>query len=203
MAASFKQTHFVDRLKQGDEGAATPLWHSCVQRIMAIARRKLGTLPRRISDEEDIALSAFHSFCRGAANGKFAKLNNRQDLWNILAVIISRKVNRQIEYLTAQKRGPGQVRGDSVFLGNDSIHRAGLAQFPDNQPPADVTVMLEEEFEQLLEQLYDQQLRQIALMKLEGYSNQEIAEHLGRHTRSVERKLKIIRDIWSAGSACS
>ena len=60
------QSHFLAALKDGDSDAATPLWQGCVQRIMAIARKKLGNLPRRVADEEDIAVSAFRSFCTGA-----------------------------------------------------------------------------------------------------------------------------------------
>ena len=37
----------------------------------------------------------------------------------------------------------------------------------------------------------------LALMKLDGYSNQDIADHIGRNVRSVERKLKLIRSLLS------
>ena len=196
MNQSPDQTHFLARLQQGDPDAAAPLWQACVHRIMAIARKKLGNAPRRISDEEDIAVSAFNSFCQGAKEGRFQVLENRQDLWNILAVIVTRKANRQIEFLNAQKRGPGRVRGDSVFVDTDQSACFGLDQLADDRPAAEMISMMEEEFESLLNQLYDQQLRKIALLKLEGYSNQEIADQLGRNLRSIERKLNIIRGIW-------
>jgi DNA-directed RNA polymerase specialized sigma24 family protein len=53
------------------------------------------------------------------------------------------------------------------------------------------------EFERLLELLSDSQLRSIAVWKWEEYSNEEIAAMLGCTTRTIERKLKLIRTIWS------
>jgi DNA-directed RNA polymerase specialized sigma24 family protein len=49
----------------------------------------------------------------------------------------------------------------------------------------------------LLGRLGDETLRQIAIAKLEGYKNLEIAEQLGLSLRSVQRKLSLIRQTWS------
>ena len=46
---------------------------------------------RRAADEEDVALSAFDSFCRGAEQGRFPQLDGRDDLWHLLVVITVRK----------------------------------------------------------------------------------------------------------------
>jgi DNA-directed RNA polymerase specialized sigma24 family protein len=40
-------------------------------------------------------------------------------------------------------------------------------------------------------------LRDIAVAKLDGFTNDEIAERLGVQTRTVERKLRTIRELWS------
>ncbi len=197
MTNQVNPTQLLLRLKDGDEDAAAALWHGFVERIQNLARQKLVGVPKRVGDEEDIAISAFHSFFQGAVHGRFEKLENRQDLWKILAVIICRKVNRQIEYLLAQKRGNGKTRGDSVFVENHTGHVAGLEAVADSQPAADAFVVIQEEFDLLLDQLPDHQLRQIALLKLDGFKNCEIAEQIGKNIRSVERKLNIIRGIWN------
>jgi DNA-directed RNA polymerase specialized sigma24 family protein len=49
----------------------------------------------------------------------------------------------------------------------------------------------------LLDQL-DEPLQQIAIMKMEGYTDGEIAEKLGVVTRTVERKMARIRAKWEA-----
>jgi DNA-directed RNA polymerase specialized sigma24 family protein len=48
----------------------------------------------------------------------------------------------------------------------------------------------------LLGKLWDDQLRAIALGKLEGYSNEEIAAKIDCAPATVERRLRLIRDIW-------
>jgi DNA-binding NarL/FixJ family response regulator len=54
----------------------------------------------------------------------------------------------------------------------------------------------EEGRQRLLEALPDDRLRQMAQWKMEGYTNKEIAEKLGLVERSVERGIKLIREIW-------
>ncbi len=49
--------------------------------------------------------------------------------------------------------------------------------------------------------LNDPGLRQIAFWKLEGYTNEEIAEKLECTLRTVERKLERIRAYWGIGES--
>ena len=44
----------------------------------------------------------------------------------------------------------------------------------------------------------DDALRQVALSRMEGYNNDEIAEQLGCARRTVARRLELIRKIWLA-----
>jgi len=61
-------THWIGQLKAGNSAAAQPLWERYFQQLVYLARKKLQGSPRRASDEEDVALSAFASFCRAAEN---------------------------------------------------------------------------------------------------------------------------------------
>jgi DNA-directed RNA polymerase specialized sigma24 family protein len=54
-----------------------------------------------------------------------------------------------------------------------------------------------EECRRLLGRL-DDDLRALALLKMEGYTNEEIASRLGRSRATVERKLRLIRRAWEA-----
>ena len=54
-----------------------------------------------------------------------------------------------------------------------------------------------EETTRYLALLDDETLQRLALWKLEGYSNQEIAKKLSMNVRTVERKLQSIRQCWS------
>lgn len=194
---SNSDTRLLELLKSGDFDAAAPIWERYFPRLMGLARRKLASSAKRVADEEDVALSAFNSFCKGAVAARFAQLDDRDDLWQVLAMIVSRKAGRQLERERAMKRGGGQTRGESAFLvSGEEGESAGLQQRPGTGPAPDVAVMLEESLGNLLDELGDDTLREIAVMKLEGFGNTEIAERIGRNVRSVERKLQLIRKRW-------
>ena len=114
-------TLWIDRLKIGDPDAAQKLWERYFRRLVGLARKKLRAAPRRAADEEDVALSAFDSFCRGAEQARFPQLHDRLD---------------------------------------------------------------------------SPELRTVAMRKVEGYGNEEIAAQFGCGLRTVERRLRLIRGIW-------
>ena len=57
-----------------------------------------------------MALSAFDSFCQGVEQGQFSRLQDRDDLWHILAVITVRKAVDLVQHERRQKRGGGRLR---------------------------------------------------------------------------------------------
>src|SRR3982751_1385339 len=91
MSSEGSITHCIARLKAGDRAAAQPLWEGYCHRLVGLARVRLRAAPRRAADEEDVALSAFDSFCRRAERGQFPRLADRDDLWQLLVVITVRK----------------------------------------------------------------------------------------------------------------
>jgi hypothetical protein len=60
-------------------------------------------------DEEDVMVSVFDRFFRAANEERFARLEDRDDLWQILLVLTDRKVADQYRQSLAQKRGGGGV----------------------------------------------------------------------------------------------
>jgi len=112
-------THWIRQLEQADQAAAQDLWNHYCARLCALARSKLTPDTRRVYDEEDAALSAFHSLCQRMAEGRFPGLNDRHDLWRVLVVITSRKVSLRHRHDRQEKRDINRVRGDSVFLDTD------------------------------------------------------------------------------------
>lgn len=185
------------KVRSGDEEAAAELWKQYFARLTSLVRARLRTRPRRVCDEEDIALSAFDSFFRAARNGRFPDLNDRHDLWQVLVMLAIRKTAEAGRRETRRKRGSGKVRGHSALIGVDG---RGNAETPfdafDVQPSPELAACLAEDFSALIDRLNDDTLQRIALWKLEGYSNTEIADRLGRQPRTIERKLHLIRTIW-------
>ncbi len=191
-------TRWIAGLKAGDEAAVADLWNRYFERLVRLARQKLGDTPRRVADEEDVAVSVFRCLCTGAQHGRLAEIADRGDLWRVLVTMTMRKTIDQQRRLAGKKRGGGQVRGESVFRGTPGEEGTpGIQQFGDDLPTPPMLAIIEEEGQRLLAALEDPTLRQIALWKFESYTNDEIAEKLQLTTRSVERKLHRIREIWS------
>ena len=188
---------WLHKFTAGDEAATQALWQRYHERLMQIARQRLGERNRRSADEEDVALSAFKSFCLGAAAGEFPDLEDRQSVWKLLVTLTLRKANAELRRQFAAKRGGGAVGGESVLdLATGCESTPGLQNFPDDQPSPDLAALMAEECEQLLECLEDETLQRIALGKLEGYTNEELAKRLACSAPTVERKLARIRKIW-------
>ena len=191
-------TVWIQDLKAGNATAAEKLWRRYCQQLTRYARQKLGPKARRIADEEDMALMAFHSFCRGVTDGRFPQLADRDDLWQILLMIAERKTIDHLREQFRQKRGGGNVRGESIFempAGDDAYR--GIEQAIDDNATPDFAVTALEECRRLLDMLPDADLQKVASWKLAGWKNREIAEELGCVTATVERKLKRIRNLWS------
>lgn len=191
---------WLDQLKEGCEEAPQRLWERYFQRLTQLARRRLEQVARRALDEEDVAISAFQSFFEGVKAGRFPQLDNRDDLWKILVVITSRKAAGVRRAAGTAKRGKNAVRGESVFMaaGKDAAERiAGLHEFAGREPTPEFAVAVAEQCEVLLNKLGDPVLRQVAIRKMEGATNAEIALELAVQVRTVERKLERIRHIWS------
>jgi RNA polymerase sigma factor (sigma-70 family) len=190
---------WLSRLQRGDERAAEVIWREYFEKIVRLARRRLGEMPRRASDEEDVALSAMNSLFRGAEAGRFPRLEDRDDLWRLLVTITARKAIKLQRRHFAEKRGGGQVQGESVLgAGRDPDRETGgIDQILGRQPTPELADMLSETCGAMLGDLEDETLEQIALLKLEGYSNSEIADRYGCSKRTVERKLERIRDKWA------
>ncbi len=191
-------TRWIGDLKSGQAGAADQLWERYFERLVRLARKKLdavrGVSP--VEGEEDAALSAFQSLCAGVAEGRFERLKDRDDLWRPLVVITVRKVYDQVQRQRQLKRGAGRVVSEGALAGVDPDGPGGFEQFMAHGPTPEFAAILAEEFQRRIDSLPDEALRRVALWRMEGYSDQEIAERLGCVSRSVQRKLDLIRKAW-------
>jgi DNA-directed RNA polymerase specialized sigma24 family protein len=188
MSADGSISLWLDRLRAGDRQAAAGLWQRYFARLVELARGRLQGAPRRAADEEDVALSAFDSLCRGVEGGRFPELADRDSLWRLLVVLTVRKAAHLKRDARRRKRG-----GKPAAAGEE----ADLEQLLDAGPTPEFAAQMAEESQRLLERLGDDELRAVALWKMEGYSNEEIARRLDCGLRSVGRKLRVIRSIWA------
>jgi DNA-directed RNA polymerase specialized sigma24 family protein len=199
MASPRSVTHWIGQLRAGDPVAAQHLWESYFRRLVGLARSKLQGLPRRAADEEDVALSAFATFCRGVERGRFPQLADRDDLWRLLVTITARKALHLARDEHSQKRGGGALHDEAALGDRDgsAAEDAALEQFLGREPTPAFAAQVAEEFQRLLGSLGDAELRTIAVWKMEGYTTEEMAAKLRRAPRTVERKLDLIRRRWN------
>jgi DNA-directed RNA polymerase specialized sigma24 family protein len=189
-------TDWIGQLKAGDSAAAEQLWGRYFERLVGLARDQLRGTPRRAADEEDVALSAFDSFCRGAEHGRFPELLHRDNLWRLLVTITLRKAHDLRRNEWRQKRGGGEVLTESELP-----VEAGLEQFVSREPSPELAAQVAEQCRRLLGCLDDAALQSLALWKMEGYTNDDLAARLGCGLRTVERKLRLIRQLWREEAA--
>jgi RNA polymerase sigma factor (sigma-70 family) len=194
-------TGWIDALKEGQPEAADALWRRYYERVVAVARRCLQPAADQVAeDADDAALSAFYGLCVGAAQGRFERLSDRVDLWQLLTAITVKKSIGRLQWRGRLKRGGGRIVGrPTAAVGDDEANSHGadpLSLVLSKEPTPESAAIIQEQFEELLDSLGDSTLRQIALWRMDGLSNAEIAEKMGCVVRTVERKIERIRLIW-------
>lgn len=193
MTDDVEMTVWLNKLSEAPDQAMEKIWEGYFTKLVSYAHKKLGALPRRATDAEDIAAEALHSFYRRASDDRFPDLKDRHDLWKLLLTITARKAGKEIRGHLAQKRGGGAVRGESIFV-NANGEGAGIAG--EAEPTDQFAELFADELLQKLDSLDDERLKEIAIRKMEGYTNPEIAQQLDCALRTVERKLERIRNLW-------
>jgi RNA polymerase sigma factor (sigma-70 family) len=190
---SLSTTYWLRQLKAGNKDAAQELWERYYQRLVAVARKRLnGRLGRSVADESDIAQSAFMCFYRAAQAGRFPQLNDRNDLWRLLITIAERRIIMRLRRENRLKRTPSKL---GPIYDREPID---VDEIAGREPTPEFCAVTIESVRSLLNQLDDSTLRSLALMKLEGYTNEEMARRLGCSLSTVERKLRRIRHTWTS-----
>jgi RNA polymerase sigma factor (sigma-70 family) len=174
-------TRLIRAVQDGHSSAVSPLLAVYFHRLVQLARKRLQNLPGLGGYDEDLALRSFHSvYQRLSDPSRPLDLAGRDDLWRLLA---TRTISRAIDLI--RRHRPGEVPG-----GPD------VEQLLTREPTPEEVAEEADECRRLLDLLDEPQLRQIALWKVEGYTNEEIAARLDCVPRTIERKVSRIRLLW-------
>lgn len=187
---------WIEQLIASDPTAASLLWEHFCQRLMSYARGRLSSKTRRVYDEEDAAVSAFRSLCRGIEAQKFPEVSDRGNLWALLVVITSRKILNRHRYENQDRRDTSRTFPESILQSADSMESSLLSTLPSREPTPEFAAEVADMSEHLYSLLPEQELRQLVALKLEGYTNDEAADQMKVTRRTVQRKLERIRRIW-------
>lgn len=182
------------KTEASQEEATRKIWERYFEQLLTVAGKRLAPARRGCVDEEDVVLEAFDSFFRGVRAGQFSRLENREDLWQILGVLTARKAVNAAKKEGRLKRGGGKARVAHNPHDSRDMMEAAIPASAELSP--DLAAIATEEVQRLLRDLGDDQLRDVAVWRMEGYTNAEIAERIGRKERTVERKLNVIRSRW-------
>ena len=181
-------SHWIDRVKCGDSVAPNRIWQHYFDRLLRSVRHRIQGQNRAVSDEEDIVLSVFDSFYVAAKKGRFPDLSDRDDLWRLLLRMSARKLIDKRRHDGRQRRG-GDAQIHSLDGDADRIVEA-----IGDEPSPEMVLMVKESVELFFSRLRVGHLQELAVAKLEGYSNRELAQRLGCSERTIERRLHLIRE---------
>ncbi len=183
-------TAWVQQLRAGSEHAARKLWEHYFPEMVRTAERRLATSFGAF-DAEDVALSAFNVFCRAIKEGRYERLSRGTGLWSLLAVTTLRKASDRIKVEGAARRGGGR-KGPRLT----QQQGVNLDSVPASLSDPQFLAIMAEECRRLLNLLDDDELERVALWRMDGYTDSEIAARLGYSRRTIQRMVTVIRTRW-------
>ena len=189
-------TRIIRKMQKGDSEGASLIWERFYPRLMQLVKIRLRQQRRVLADEEDVALQSFTELFRGLKRGQYPALENRDSLWRLLVTVAGRNVIDEVNRESRLKRGGGKVMLESSLSTDDSENF--LDNLASSEASPEVHAMVTERCADLLESLEDPELQAIAVMKMSGLNNQEIANSLGKGNRTIERRLADIRSLWGS-----
>jgi len=194
-------TRAIKDLAEQDETAAELIWGHFFKRLSQFAKSRIYPRHYRLFDEHDITSEAFFALFDGVRCGRFQQIKNRDELWKLLTVIATRKIVNQANHHDRLKRGGGKFhreanKKNTAWRETTDFNSHQLAKSTDyHQSPSDLDAFADC-CDEMLGMLPNESYRKIALLRLAGFTDAEVAEKLGCVPRTVERKLQTIRMVW-------
>jgi RNA polymerase sigma-70 factor (ECF subfamily) len=181
----------LDLWRAGDEDAARQLFDRYVDRLVGLARRRISQRLASRVDPEDVVQSVFRTFFGRLKAGQFV-IEDQDALTKLLVRITVHKTLRQVEYHQAAKRA---TKAETT-QGSQSHER--MQQLLDREPTPDEANAFLDQLEHFLNKLKPTE-RRVLELRMQGYSNEEIAEQLGTYDRKIRRVMERIRELAEQG----
>jgi RNA polymerase sigma factor (sigma-70 family) len=183
MSADHSITALLSGVKRTDREAVHTLFDRCYNRVVAISLRKLGGAARRGFDQDDVANSAFREFLSRAAAGDFKKLENREDVWQVLTLLVGDKIGDRLRHEGRMKRGGGEP----------DVPLKEIAEAISKLDGPSLEAEINDARQVFLANLPSDDHRRVAELLAEGRTHEEIAQVLNLSVRTVDRRVEDIR----------
>ena len=170
---------WIDAVRQGDAVALADFWSRYASPLLRLAERNIQQNLRRRVDPEDVVQSAFRTVLRRMQGGEFL-VDDDEQLWKLLCAVTLNKSRRQARRHLQQKRAVDR----EMYIDQAEAQMAGVES--DLPSPTDAAILVDL-IEHIVHSTVDEEERSVLLLKLEDYSNQEIADQMERSERTVRR----------------
>jgi RNA polymerase sigma factor (sigma-70 family) len=190
-------TRLIRDLEDGNTDALNSLYKRYFKQLTDVADNRLSRQAGPIVDGEDVALTVLMRLSENVRNAENkGKLPDRESLWLFMLAILHSIVVDLKRRNYAWKRGKGSVHSLSDFVQRNEDGRSPI-DIADTTPSHEKLAILRDSVDYLLNQkLKVETTRSVAMLKLEGYSHQEIADKVGMDVKTVSRKMKRIQEVW-------
>jgi RNA polymerase sigma-70 factor (ECF subfamily) len=178
--------YLLDLWRAGNQDAARQIVDRYVDKLVALARRRISQRLASRVDPEDVVQSVFRTFFGRIKAGQFV-IEDQDDLTKLLVSITVHKTLRQVEFHQAAKRATSQEATQA------SLSHERMQQLLDREPTPEEANTFLDQLEHFLNKLTPFE-RRVLEFRMDGYTNEEIAGELGTYDRKIRRVMERIRE---------
>ena len=189
-------TIWIEQVRQSDDEAIKHVWQHFADGLQEYARGKIHPKTRRVYDEQDAVQSMFLSLCQGLKADRYPDLQNRDNLWRLMLVMTGRKISKRHRFDRQLKRDNRRLLTDSYFVQNSQDRNSPNLYPSAAEPTPELLAEFADTSSALIEALGTDNLKDVALLRIEGLDDCEIASRLQCSRSTVQRRLVMIRKIW-------
>ena len=189
-------TGWISLIREGDQEVLDAFSKRYFSKIRDLAKSKLSN-----PDSEEVANDVLVALTQSIAGGKYPNLCDRNSLWFLILKITQNRVIAFTRREKAKKRIPAESiepnhSEDLVRVESLTDYEAELDNVIASNSTEAAWIEISDCWEELLRCLPDDVCRQIAQLKLQSYSNREIALMMGFTPSKVDRKVRLIQEQW-------
>lgn len=188
-------TEWINQLRNGETEACEKLWIHYLARLTSMISRRLGTQNNGVSDEEDVLIDTCEVCFRKIEQGEYPDIQSRDDYWKLLTKIAE---NKSIDQIRRSKKGIDKHRIDPVATSGyaDGLQENFVDMAVGCEPTPEFAAMVADESRYQLSRL-EPKLAEVVRLRMMGFKIKEIAEEIQRSVPTVERYLRLVKEIWS------